>query len=143
MKHILAKLEKYDLNKRALTPDDALLICDAEKIKVFIESMLWPGLYMVRKKRPGIFIDAALSGVDKQIVLWHEIGHHWLHAPMTCFYQPYSEDKFEYEAQSIAALALMPLPLITSVTLLEIQEEFGYPAEFMWFRKEIYERYKI
>lgn len=144
MLRILDRLgREYGLNQRVLAENDCHRICEAESISVHFEPMAWSGLYLMRRKRPQILVNSALAGAHRLIVLWHEIAHHFLHAPQMCFYQRGSLDKAEREANMLAAIALVPLPLLETVTMGEIQEEHGYPGDLLELRQKIYERLKI
>lgn len=50
--------------------------------------------------------------------------------------------KIEYEAQVIMACAHVPRPLLER-SFAELQEEYSYSRELLWFRKCVYEQLKI
>jgi Zn-dependent peptidase ImmA (M78 family) len=131
------------LNRRIFTLEIVEQICRSEKIDLIRDpSLLWPGVYLVRRKKPRIFYDAALRGVDLLKTILHELGHHFQHAPQMCFYDPSSLTKAEYQAETFTAFALMPLALIKTKTVLELIEEFDYPHDLIAHRKDLFELYR-
>jgi Zn-dependent peptidase ImmA (M78 family) len=138
------KAVRYGVNRRLFTLEYAESICAKEKVRIKREPTLFPGFYTVRRRRwPTIFLSTHRPPAEQLVILVHELAHHWLHTPETCFYQPGSIDKSEREAETVAAYALMPTHLVRSKTIEEIHEEYGYPHEFMWFRKEMYEQFRM
>jgi Zn-dependent peptidase ImmA (M78 family) len=137
------KAVRYGVNRRVFTLEYAEAVCAEEGVRLRREATLFPGFYTVRRKKwPTIFLSTHTSPGEQLVILVHELAHHWLHTPETCFYQPDSIDKSEHEAETVSAYSLMPTFLVESKTLEEIHEEYGYPFEFMWFRKGLYEQFK-
>lgn len=97
------------------------------------------GEYRIYKETPMILIHKFVSWQYLPWVFWHEIGHDILHFPLTCNFSKGTRKKIEKEANIIAAVALIPLWVLKTKNLYEIQEEFGYPRELILLRKEIYE----
>lgn len=140
----LARLIKAkNLNTRVHTLDDFLRHCDEEQILVREYPLRFcKGLYTVCESVPCIVLASGLSLVERTIVAWHELAHYWLHSPGVCFFRSF-ERRFEYEAQAIAAIALVPKSLLMKRSLHEVEEEYGYSREFLWFRKDVYERFRL
>jgi Zn-dependent peptidase ImmA (M78 family) len=130
-------------NRRILTERDFYHFCLRQSVTVVEAVTDSLGRYVVYKERPFIIHDPSLRGGLKLWVLWHEAGHHLLHTPEPQCFGKVSHDKFNYEANFIASVALIPFPILKSKTYTEIQEENDYPDELMWLRKDIYERFKI
>lgn len=101
--------------------------------------MKWDGLYFIRQNQPTILLNQQLSGIEKQIVQWHELGHHLLHVPSGRFFNFGLCDKAEYQAHLIAAVALIPQPDLYK-PLTELQEE-GYPFELLQFRGRVFDQF--
>jgi Zn-dependent peptidase ImmA (M78 family) len=128
------------LNTRALTEADFHRICRREKIKVVEMPLLVSGFFMTCKGRRFIVIDSRLRGVRWLHVAWHELAHHFLHAPRSAsaasslFFKVREEGKVLFEAEACAAIALIPEPMLRSMLAGEIEEECGYTREiFMGF----------
>ncbi|HEY9285913.1 MAG TPA: ImmA/IrrE family metallo-endopeptidase [Pyrinomonadaceae bacterium] len=103
--------------------------------------MRWRGIYMACEGIPCIAIHSSLRGAERSEVVWHEIGHHLLHTPTTCFFTRSTARKMEFEAQVVMACALVPRPLLGR-TFAELQEEYGYTRELLWFRKGVFEQFR-
>lgn len=142
MRRPLAQLTRIGWNERVLTRADFDSLCQREEVLVADRVMPWRGIYVVRRGIPCIAINCALGGVERSEVEWHEMGHHLLHTPTMCFFTRGTRSKTEYEAQVISACALVPRPLM-SKTFAELQEEYGYSRELLWFRKRVAEQFRI
>lgn len=100
------------------------------------------GMYFMRRGYPTIVLNQSLSGIEYLETGFHELAHHWLDEPGYCMRGgPRVINKAEYRAQRIAACLLIPKTLILTRTFGEIQEEYRYSNELMWFRKRTYEFY--
>lgn len=137
----MSKLLAAGWNERHLTRQDADQLIEREKIDLRIEPMLFEGLYLVRRNRPRIFLNAHLTGYMSLLVLWHEIAHHILHSPNMCFYHQCSLQKYESEAQRVAVCSLIPYTWVLNRSLSDIQDELQCSKELCWDRKFIYETY--
>lgn len=126
-------------NTRVFTERDFFELCDRDDVMVFCASLPVPGFYCVHRGQPLIFFDRDLTGPQRLLVMFHEIGHHWLHCPGIQFFLGH-HGKCEFEANLIAACALIPRPLLIRFSLNEIAEEYGYPEELLRFRMEVFYR---
>jgi Zn-dependent peptidase ImmA (M78 family) len=140
MANNLTILNRLGFNERVLTADDFDRICAECGIFVSEQAIKWQGYFTVCGGVPSIVLNGALRGVDRMIVAFHETGHYLLHAPGMVYFCNGTVSKTEYEAECFAARALIPLPLLMSKSLTEIQEEFGYPTEFLKFRQRVFEQ---
>lgn len=150
MKFFLAKLMKGipGLNTRTLTEEDFFRICRRHRIKVVeypLESS--PGFYMVCKGRSMIAVDSRLRGVRRMYVLWHELAHYFLHVPPHTtgarWFRLRPGTKEEFEAEVLAAIALIPEPLLRSMLAGEIEDMNEYPREMLEFRLKVLELYGV
>lgn len=142
MHHLLAKIKELGLNQKVQTIDDFDLRCQNEGVLTFERPMRkWKGLYLVCDQVPCIVLNSHLSMRERPIVSFHELGHHYLHATSPKFYCQGIISKSEYEANIIAAVALLPTSLVERYKIEDIQNEFGYPGYLLWFRKRIYEQF--
>jgi Zn-dependent peptidase ImmA (M78 family) len=133
------RLVSLSWNNRVLTRDDFYDICEADNISVVdFSGCDAKGCYTLIDGRPFIFLNGQLHSAVRRIVGWHELGHHLLHAPGMSFYCSRSKKKAEYEAERFAACALLPLPLLSAHTLPELEEEYGYPRDFIRFRSQVF-----
>jgi Zn-dependent peptidase ImmA (M78 family) len=135
------------LNTRSLTEADFYRICRRERIKVVEMPLLVPGFYMLCKGRRFIVIDSRVRGVRWLHVAWHELAHHFLHAPKRAasvsFFQVREESKVLFEAEAFAAIALIPEPMLRSMLAGEIEDEHGYTREMVEFRLKVLELYGV
>ena len=144
---LLAKFQKLGWNKRILTEADFYRICQRERIKVIEMLLLVPGFYMTCKGRAFICIDSRLRSVRWLHVAFHELAHHFLHAPANAasasFFQINEAPKVLFEAEAFAVVALIPETLLRSMLTGEIEEMHGYPREMLEFRLKVLELYGV
>lgn len=138
------KLKKLGFNERVLTLDDFDKFCENEGIIFHYNTMThFRGLYTVVDSVPCISVSNALRPLDRQVVAWHEGGHHVYHSHKTAFFCDSAlTRKSEYEANCVAAIALMPRPLL-DMSFNDLQEELGYSRDLLWFRKRIFEHFGL
>ncbi|MGI8655439.1 MAG: ImmA/IrrE family metallo-endopeptidase [Pyrinomonadaceae bacterium] len=133
-------------NKRPLTEADFYAICEAEGI-VVIENgschMRWRGLYTVILDVPTIIINANIKGLERLWTMFHELGHHFLHSPSTCFFSESTLHKTQSEANAFAAIALIPERHVKQRPLWELYELDEYAVKLFQIRIELYEIYKV
>ena len=141
MKQVTSLLMKRGWNRRVLTNDDFDEWCERDGVMVMEEEIEYPGFYLIRNTQPVIVLNKKLRGIERQIVAWHEYGHHVLHVPNGRFFCLDNIDKAEYQAHLIAAIALIPRPDLFR-PLSELQEE-GYPLDFLRFRSRVFDQFKI
>lgn len=134
-------------NKRVLTEDDFDRLCRRERIKVVEMPLLVSGFYMVRYGRRQIYLDSRPTGVRRLEAALHELGHHYLHAPLPTssvrFFRLRPGTKEEYEADVFASVALMPAALFRKMAPAEVEEGYGYPRETVEFRLKVLELYGV
>lgn len=137
-------LKHVGYGRRILSLDDFDFICDDQKILVTERPMKWKGLFTVCEGVSCIALNAELDAVSKPIVAFHELGHYFTpYPPALGFFCTGTLSKTEYMAHRFAAIALIPLPLMKQKTFTEIQEEYSYPTEFMFFRQRVYDNFKV
>lgn len=142
--HIPDRLKELGWNERVLTRHDFYTICRDDDVLVRDADMRWSGLYLVCEEVPVIVLNDKLVGPERIFVGWHELGHHLLHPPgMAFFCNDSTKRKVEFEAQRFAACALLPLPLMSSMHVDEIEHEYGYPRELVQFRARLFSRLRI
>lgn len=95
------------------------------------------GLYLRYAGRPHIFLDRDLRGHEKTRCAWHEAGHFLLHPEGIQFFRG-MDSIVDYEAEVVAVCAMLPATLLRSHWPSEIVDEFGYSAELVEFRQEIF-----
>ena len=99
---------------------------------------------MIDGKYPCIGIASNIIGMARVLRGTHELAHHLLHSPSTCFYSPHLEESVEREAKQLSALLILPTPVMRMpLFFAELRDEYGLPEDFLWFRKELYETYKV
>lgn len=101
-----------------------------------------PGLYTEYKGYLFIVVDRRLRGYERLWVIFHEIGHLIFHTPsMQCFDTKY-ESKADYEANTFAAVAIIPFEWLQTRTDSEMVDD-GIPKDLLKLRKEIFDRHGI
>ena len=141
MKQVASLLMKRGWNRRVLTNDDFEEWCERDGVMVLEEEMEYPGFYLIRNTQPVIVLNKKLTGIERQIVSWHEYGHHVLHVPTGRFFSLGNFDKSEYQAHLVASVALLPKPYLYR-PITELQEE-GYPFELLRFRGRVFDQFGL
>jgi len=138
---------KFGWNSRVLTLDDFFRICRRERIKVVELPLLVPGFYMICKGKSFIAINSNLRGVRKLHVIFHELAHHFLHAPASGatanFFHVREPPKVKFEADAFAIVAMIPEPLLRRMLTWEIEEEYGYTRDMLNFRLKVLDKYGV
>lgn len=133
-------------NRRPLTEKDFYRLCRKFGILVFEEDpeeMTDKGEYTVVEGVPIIFLDKTLKGLERLWVMFHELGHHLLHSPETCFFSEGSVHKEQSEANAFAACALIPKQAVTQMYLWELYDVDEFAAKLFDIRLEFYEEHKM
>lgn len=130
------------LNRRVYTEHDLLKLCRRHGIVICEAYTGHLGLYLIYNGAPFIILQPGLSAGLRLWVMMHEFAHFLLHAPNASTFTASMERKADFEANIIAALALMPFQMVKTALPGEIQEAFGYPRELMNIRKDVYEWFR-
>jgi Zn-dependent peptidase ImmA (M78 family) len=133
-------------NKRPLTEQDFWALCKKFGVEVYEnggEHMKWKGVYTMLDGIPTIIIDARLAGLEKLWTMFHELGHHLLHSPATCFFSDSTVHKAQSEANAFAAIALIPEQAVRQRYLWDLYEVDEFAAKLFQIRLEIFEMYQI
>lgn len=135
------------LNSRELTEADFHKICRKEKITLAempLKAHIY-GYYTNIKGKAFIVINRNLPKPRWLEVAFHELGHHFLHAPVptSVFFNSQNlTHRQELEAQTLALLALIPTP-----TLKEIENEpdlvFEYPLHLIEERIKLFHDFRV
>lgn len=133
-------------NKRALTEADFHMLC--KKLGVYLvevdsDDMIWEGFYTIVLGKPTIIVNARLRGLERLWVLFHELGHHLLHSPATCFFSQSTIEKAQAEANAFATIALLPKPLLGKMLTWNLFEEDYFPTKILRARLKIMEQFKL
>lgn len=140
--NILKKKIDY-FNKRIFTEDDFFKICEDTKCTVIESTIKSKGEYLIYRNQAFIIFKNGLSSSLRLWVGLHELGHHLLHYPVNHKFSRGTIGRLDREANFFAAIALMPTTLIQQKTLDEIVEDYNYPREIIWIRKDIWDNFKI
>jgi Zn-dependent peptidase ImmA (M78 family) len=145
---LLAKFDSLGWNKRPLTEEDFFRICRRERIAVQEMPLSVRGFYGVCKARRFIALDSKMRGVARLFTAYHELGHHFLHAPKATMQVNYfhlrEEPRVKLEADAFAAVALLPEPKLRRMLSIPVEEwEPGFTAEMIEFRLKVLELYRI
>lgn len=136
----LVRKQLPDWNVRVFNEEDALTICRAGKVRVTEQQIRSRGEYLIYKEIPFIILKTGLKSNWRAWILWHELGHHWLHYPGSHAFSRHTRRKMDWQANYVAALALVPTVLWESASPAEIMADYGYPKELLKLRGVIYDR---
>lgn len=149
MNLILTRLLKSipHLNQRALTETDFYKLCRKERIAVKeipLKENIY-GYYTNLKGKCYIVINRNLPKMRWLEVAFHELGHHYLHAPVpqsVFFNSQQLSHKQEFEAQTLALLALIPQSFLKT---LEMDEDliFEYPLHLIEERIKLFQDFRV
>jgi Zn-dependent peptidase ImmA (M78 family) len=150
MKRLLARLRETFpfLCTRPATEDDLLTFCSERGIEVLFKPTVTNGFYVVYEGEHFIFLGSKLRGWRLLYVLAHEIGHYLLHVPgekqfgAECF-DIHEKRKKHREAESVAALLLLPIPELEQVLISGSHHVAEEIADLVALRIEIRDKYKI
>ncbi|MDX6696065.1 MAG: IrrE N-terminal-like domain [Blastocatellia bacterium] len=140
--HLLAQRAFPYWNKRPITERDIRRYCKRKGIVIVEGKVGSLGLYTPYGGYPFIVVDPSLQGPLRLWVLLHELAHHLLHVPGLHLFDRNFESKADYQANFIAAVAMIPLSWVQTKSFADLLEE-GYPEDLLWFRKGSYEQFKI
>ncbi|MFN7930340.1 MAG: ImmA/IrrE family metallo-endopeptidase [Blastocatellia bacterium] len=101
------------------------------------------GCYTVIRGYPCIALDEKLSPTELLITAWHEMGHHFLHAPDLHLYGHPNKSKAEYQAHVISACALIPQQVIRRHTFADIEEAYNLPHDLVLFRARVWQTLRM
>jgi Zn-dependent peptidase ImmA (M78 family) len=130
-------------NTRIVTEREVRAYCKKKGVQIVEGDVGVEGLYVIYGGVPFIVLHPALKGAMRLWVLLHELAHHLSHVPGMQLFDKSYESKADFQANFIAAVAMIPLPLMEKMTYGEIQEEYDYPTELMEIRRYIYAEFKI
>ncbi|HEX8708837.1 MAG TPA: ImmA/IrrE family metallo-endopeptidase [Pyrinomonadaceae bacterium] len=133
-------------NSRTLTEKDFWALCKKHGVEVYENSgkhMKWKGVYTVLDGIPTIIIDPRLKGLERLWTLFHELGHHLLHSPETCFFSDSTVHKAQSEANAFAAIALIPEKYVRQVPLWDVYDVDEFAAKLFQIRLGVFDLYKI
>lgn len=144
----IAKFSKLGWNERALTEPDFYRICRRERIAVEELPLSVRGFYGTTGGRRFIAIDNRLRGVRWLFTAYHELAHHFLHAPRATatvnFFHLHEDRKVKFEADAFAAVALLPEPLLRRLLSegADLSEE-GLTKEIVELRLKVLDLYGV
>lgn len=138
----IIKLALPEWNRRVLAEEDFHAFCNDEHLKVVEAETGEYGLYIVHRGQPFIVLDPSLQGMMRLWVEWHEAAHHLLHIPAPDLFRV-ENSKEQWQANVVAACAMIPQPLLRRVTIEEIRVDYGYPKALCNIRLAVFERYRF
>ena len=141
----LAKM-RFGWNERPLDEREAERICKKFKVSVTEMPLTTRGFYYRVMGRDFIAIDSRLKGVERLMVLFHELGHFLLHTPESGatanFHHIGKPTRIEREADAFALCALIPKVRIESSEIEHLADE-GFTPENIAERLALYREYGI
>lgn len=129
-------------NEFVCDEETARQICFKERVRVVTAQIRARGEYLLYKKAPVIVLKENLPANWRAWVLWHELAHHWLHHPGNYRFHEKVLRKFDFEANYVAAVALIPTDLLKKHSIDEIIAEYNYPKELKPVREFIANYYQ-
>jgi Zn-dependent peptidase ImmA (M78 family) len=131
-------------NERVHTEKDGDLYCQKRgAIKIETDLIDDLGEYRVQRGHPIILLHSFVTDNYRNWVFLHECGHDLFHSPLSCKFSHHVRRKIEFEANVVAAVALIPVGILRTKTLWEIQDEYLYPRKLILLRKYIWDNYKV
>lgn len=134
-------------NKRPLIEADFYKLCRKHEVTVTEMPLKVSGFYYCAMGRHFIAIDCRLSPQKKLFVMFHEFAHYLLHAPSGSATANYhgvgTRTRAEFEADSFALCALMPLGWVESERFTELCADAGYSEEMTRDRLGVFERHGL
>lgn len=136
-------LLKSGWNRRVFTLDDFTWLCATTNVEVLTIEMQEEGFYTHYKDHPVIGIRKGLPIHRRAFVSLHEIGHHLLHHPGIACFDETSRNKAEYQANVIAACALIPERILCTKEFTEIEDALNVSRELVMFRADLWRYHKL
>ncbi|MFN2502326.1 MAG: ImmA/IrrE family metallo-endopeptidase [Pyrinomonadaceae bacterium] len=134
-------------NRRPLAETDFYAVCKRHKIAVQEMPLSIGGFYYRVAGRDFIAIDSKLTGPERLLVMFHELGHCLFHTPDTgataSFHRVGRRTRKECEADVFALCSLIPRAWLESRSRHELLDHEGLPAGIVNDRLSIYQRHAI
>ena len=127
------------LNRTALTDLDFWRISRREKIIVREIALAVNGYYEQYRGRHYIILNRDLRGVVWLQTAFHEMFHYFLHSGSRTFFNNGGDSKPEKEADALALIALIPLPVLVMMS----DNPQGDLAALIPARSALYAEYQI
>lgn len=138
----IAEKHLADWNRRVYTDSDFYNICEQKSIVVKETELIEAaGEYLVYRNYHFILLHSFCIDEFKLWVKYHELSHYFLHAPGK--FSQTVKRKMDFEANVIAAVALVPFCLLERYSYQEINEYYDYPFDLILLRWQIFRRYGI
>jgi len=141
-KKLLERCCPKEWNVRILDDEDFWFYCGLNGILVQEVPMEKRGLSFIRRGHNVIWIQRGLTGIERQLILWHELAHFWLHPPGVQFFTSWGSP-VDDEANAVALCALIPLPVLLRFGITEIAENYDYPLSLVADRLMVYDRWRF
>jgi Zn-dependent peptidase ImmA (M78 family) len=143
MHFLLSKVKKYKINVRPQTENDFHSICEAEGIEVIWsnDKFSW---YMTIEHEPFIVLPKRKRGIKLLFDMFHELGHHFAHygeAPNQVFFHGLKDDKYEFEADAFATVAICPITVLKGE--IEFEEDSRFARKVRKDRDKLYFYYQV
>jgi Zn-dependent peptidase ImmA (M78 family) len=132
-------------NETPFGEDEFYEIVARENISVCEIDLPLKGAYLRVNGKPIICLNATLRGIERLVIMYHELAHHFLHAPrpQSLLFSSNLSSKEEHEAQIFALIAVIPLRELKALMTSPDYEDFQYAHHIIKERYEIFERYRI
>jgi Zn-dependent peptidase ImmA (M78 family) len=137
------KMLGFGWNEKPLGEDDVYSLCSRFGVRIDESPMTVGGFYYRLLGQDFLAIDSRLSGPQKLLVLFHELGHFLLHVPddgpVADFHHVGRRTRKEREADAFALCAILPRALIADRSPSELIED-GYPADLVAQRLKLFRK---
>jgi Zn-dependent peptidase ImmA (M78 family) len=144
MLSLIEKITKLGIgwNERPLDESDFHALCSRFNVQVMEMPLEVRGLYYRVMGRDRIAVSSRLTGHDKTVVLFHELGHFLFHTPESGptanFHRIGRRTRKEREADTFALCAVIPRCRIENCSPAELIDE-GFSPEIIAARRAIYQ----
>lgn len=124
------------VGERAATENDLFEFCADHKIEIVFTPETSAGIYVMFNRENFIFLNSRLTGRRLLHVAFHEIGHYLLHVPKRRqfaaeFYGRHENERTHCEAETVAALLLLPMPDLEDLLIAGVHKHDDELAELI------------
>lgn len=131
-----------------MTEADFLEVCEREGIVLLQLPFPIHGCYYRYLGIPTIVINSRLRGLHRLRVAFHELGHYFLHDSeslrgLTKKEASLMKEKHEAEAEAVAAISLIPKPLLSMSNLASIKRSKCLAQKLLKVRHKVLAKYSV
>lgn len=145
MKNLVPKLKKAFpfISERIVNEKDLFDFCAKKNCQIVFDREISTGVYVRFMGSDYIFLNPKLSGFWFLYVFAHEVGHLMFHAPSRSsvgveFFDLHSRRKNHSEAETVAALLVLPIPELENALISGAYKDDSRLADLIARRLDIF-----